>query len=86
MSQHHELADLLHSIGWAAPNDAQHTNLRDAMPRIATLLFPDHQQHLRDEFAGRAMQELLSQDGMRDEVVASSAYRIADLMLKERMR
>ncbi len=32
-----ELAELLHSIGWRDPCDAQWSQLRDAMPRIAAI-------------------------------------------------
>ena len=41
---------------------------------------------LRDYFAAKAMQELMSQDGVCDEAAARGAYLMADLMLKERAK
>jgi hypothetical protein len=35
---HVRLAELLTSIGWASPCDAQWTNLRDALPKIKAML------------------------------------------------
>lgn len=39
---------------------------------------------LRDYFAAKAMQSLVSLDSMADSQVAIQAYEIADAMLKER--
>lgn len=43
MSKHEDLAELLHSIGWKSPCDAQWTNLRDALPKILDLIAPEGQ-------------------------------------------
>jgi hypothetical protein len=35
---HEEIAEFLNSIGWKSPNDAQWTNLRDALPKLGEII------------------------------------------------
>lgn len=41
---------------------------------------------LRDEFAARAMQSLISLDRLRMDDVAEDAYKFADAMMNERLK
>jgi len=91
---YYQLAELLYSLGWRPDCDAQYDNLRDNLHKVTAITHPATTRKLRDEFAGRAMQTLLSTEYTSEQVssegwpreLAHEAYWIADAMLKARVK
>jgi hypothetical protein len=87
------VAELLNELGWRSMCDAQHTNLRDALPQIAAMLAPPvTEETLRDRFAAKAMQAMVTKSSGQDSIggakgvplIAKYAYEFADAMLDVR--